>query len=44
MSFYLKWDHNFEEVGDDAGEVNVAYDHDVEVSKQLQLLQRDGRL
>ena len=44
MSLYLEWDHNFEEVSDDAGEVNVAYDHDVKVPEELQFLQRDGRL
>ena len=44
MSFYLKWDDNFEEVCDDAGEVNVADDHDVKVPEELQFLQRDGRL
>ena len=44
MLLYLKWDHNFEKIGDDACEVNVADDHDVKVPEQLQLFQRDARL
>ena len=44
LLLYLEWDDDLEEVGDDAREVNVADDHDVEVPEQLQLLQRDGRL
>ena len=44
MLLYLKWDHNFEKIGDDACEVNVADDHDVEVPEQLQLFQAHSSL
>lgn len=40
----LERDRRPQQIDDDAGEVDVAHDHDVELAEQLQLLQIHGSL